>query len=43
MNGYELNGSLHEGRRVFGTMIVSSEPEWPLAVQQAGHHHGPYI
>ncbi len=36
MNGSEFARALHEGRRVYGTMIVSSSPEWPPAVLQAG-------
>jgi 2-keto-3-deoxy-L-rhamnonate aldolase RhmA len=36
MNGCEFKRALHEGRRVYGTMIISSSPEWPIAVQQAG-------
>jgi 4-hydroxy-2-oxoheptanedioate aldolase len=35
MNGREFNSALHAGRRVYGTMIVSHSPEWPVAVQRA--------
>jgi 2-keto-3-deoxy-L-rhamnonate aldolase RhmA len=36
MNNKEFNRALHEGRRVYGTMIVSPSPEWPVAVRQVG-------
>jgi 2-keto-3-deoxy-L-rhamnonate aldolase RhmA len=35
MNGRELSKALHEGRRVYGTMIVSTSPHWPAAVKGA--------
>ncbi len=36
MNGSELIRAMHSGQRVYGTMIVSPAPEWPMAVKQAG-------
>ncbi|MBO0719381.1 MAG: hypothetical protein J2P41_01045 [Blastocatellia bacterium] len=36
MNGRELSKSLRDGRRVYGTMIVSTSPHWPAAVKSAG-------
>lgn len=36
MNGRELNKALHEGQRVYGTLIVSPSPHWPLAVASLG-------
>jgi 4-hydroxy-2-oxoheptanedioate aldolase len=36
MNGRELIKELHAGRRVYGTMIVSTSPHWPAAVKSAG-------
>ncbi|MBO0799089.1 MAG: aldolase, partial [Blastocatellia bacterium] len=36
MNGRELIKALHDGRRVYGTMIVSTSPHWPAAVKSAG-------
>lgn len=36
MNGHELRKALHAGQRVYGTLIVSSSPKWPDAIQTAG-------
>jgi len=36
MNGRELIKALHEGERVYGTLIVSTSPHWPAAVKSAG-------
>jgi 4-hydroxy-2-oxoheptanedioate aldolase len=36
MNGRELIKALRSGRRVYGTMIVSTSPHWPAAVKSAG-------
>src|SRR5262245_22808813 len=36
MNGKELIKTLREGQRVYGTMIVSTAPHWPVAVKRAG-------
>ena len=36
MNGSQLCKALHEGQRVYGTLIVSSSPQWPTAVQSLG-------
>src|SRR5262245_56226643 len=36
MNGRELIKALRGGRRVYGTMIVSTSPHWPAAVKSAG-------
>jgi len=36
MNGSELCAALKEGRRVYGTLIVSTSPEWPAVVKGLG-------
>jgi len=36
MNGKELRIALHEGTRVYGTLITTPSPHWPKAVQGAG-------
>jgi 4-hydroxy-2-oxoheptanedioate aldolase len=36
MRGRELRKALHEGRRVYGTLIVSSSPRWPPSVAGLG-------
>ena len=36
MNGYELCTALKNGQRVYGTLIVSSSPEWPSQVHHLG-------
>jgi len=36
MNGRELINALHNGERVYGTMIVSTSPHWPAAVKSTG-------
>jgi len=36
MDGSSLRQALHEGRRVFGTCIISESPLWPRAVANAG-------
>jgi 2-keto-3-deoxy-L-rhamnonate aldolase RhmA len=36
MNGADLIRAMHDGSRVYGTMIVSPAPEWPAAVSQCG-------
>ena len=36
MNGYQICKALHEGKRVYGTLIVSNSPQWPVAVKSLG-------
>lgn len=36
MNASELIESLHAGRNVFGTLIVSPSPRWPEAIRNCG-------
>ena len=36
MNAVELCNALHLGQRVYGTLIVSTSPEWPLQVGGLG-------
>jgi len=36
MTGRELAASLRGGRRVYGTLIVSTSPHWPAAARAAG-------
>ena len=36
MNGNELRIALHEGRRVYGTLVVSPSPRWTQAVNVLG-------
>jgi 2-keto-3-deoxy-L-rhamnonate aldolase RhmA len=36
MNGREIRERLHNGQRVYGTMIVSESPMWPKAVASIG-------
>lgn len=36
MNGKELAAALHAGRRVYGTLIVSTSPHWLAAVKATG-------
>ena len=36
MNGHQLRKALHEGQRVYGTLVVSSSPRWPDAIQSSG-------
>ena len=36
MNGAEISSALREGRRVFGTLVVSTSPHWPAAVSGIG-------
>lgn len=36
MTPEEIKESLQTGRRVYGTLIVSPSPKWPLAVQNTG-------
>ena len=36
MNGCELSKALHEGQRVYGTLLVSAGPQWPVAVRSLG-------
>ncbi|MFN9432385.1 MAG: hypothetical protein ACK6DX_19845 [Acidobacteriota bacterium] len=36
MNGSQLRAALHQGRRVYGTLITTPSPHWPNAVQATG-------
>lgn len=36
MNGNELVGALHSGRRVYSTLVVSTSPVWPKMVKTTG-------
>jgi 4-hydroxy-2-oxoheptanedioate aldolase len=36
MNGKQLRAALHQGRRVYGTLITTPSPHWPKAVQSTG-------
>lgn len=36
MNGKELRTALHDGTRVYGTLITTPSPHWPKAVQATG-------
>jgi 2-keto-3-deoxy-L-rhamnonate aldolase RhmA len=36
MNGREIIESLHAGRHVFGSAVLSTSPLWPAAVKQSG-------
>jgi 2-keto-3-deoxy-L-rhamnonate aldolase RhmA len=36
MNGHEFSSALRGGRRVYGTLVVSPAPEWPIAVRKTG-------
>lgn len=36
MNGKEMKEKLHNGERVYGTMIVAESPRWPGAAKGAG-------
>lgn len=36
VNGSQLRAALHQGRRVYGTLITTPSPHWPKAVQATG-------
>jgi 2-keto-3-deoxy-L-rhamnonate aldolase RhmA len=36
MNGSQLKSALREGKRVYGTLVVSTSPHWPSAVEKTG-------
>jgi len=36
MNGAQLKEALHGGRRVYGTLVVSTSPQWPPMIASVG-------
>src|SRR5581483_5714522 len=36
MNGSQLRAALRGGQRVYGTLIISTSPQWPAAVRATG-------
>ena len=36
MNGKDLLNLLNDGKKIYGTAVVSSSPMWPFAVKQTG-------